>query len=267
MDRPKSRQGSTTSDSAADQAAGRVRRTPAATAAVRESRPARKRGRREHTGHKSAAPDGRAGLSLEQLERFDEAFAGDPKNILALNAVTGGKLQQVARNREAVIRAQRTFSHVVKTAEITDQKQSGRCWMFAGLNVLRVEAMKRLKVEQFEFSQNYLMFYDKLEKANYFLETVIETADEPTDGRLIAFLLAGPDPGRRAVGHVRQPGAQVRRGAQERHARERVEQLVDGHERRRARQAARVRRRAASPARRGRVRRAACANARRRCWR
>jgi bleomycin hydrolase len=132
------------------------------------------------------------GLSVDRLERFDRAFAADPKNMLALNAVTGGKLQEVARSREAVVRAERTFSHVVKTGQITDQKQSGRCWMFAGLNVFRVEAMRRLDVEQFEFSQNYLMFFDKLEKANYFLGSIIETAGEPTDGRLIAFLLEDP---------------------------------------------------------------------------
>ena len=58
--------------------------------------------------------------------------------------------------------------------------------------MLRVEAMKRLKVDQFEFSQSYLQFYDKLEKANWFLETMIATAGEPTDGRLISFLLQDP---------------------------------------------------------------------------
>ena len=131
-------------------------------------------------------------LSSSDVRRFDEAFAAEPRNLLALNAVTGGKLQAVARSREAVLRAQRTFSHEVKTPSITDQKQSGRCWMFAGLNVLRVEAMKKLGVEQFEFSQNYLMFWDKLEKANYFLETIMTTSDEPTDGRLISFLLQDP---------------------------------------------------------------------------
>ena len=189
MDRPKSRQPSTT-----EPQTKRQRRPVDAggNGGGPREQAARKRGPREQAGHKRTRPDGREVLSLGQLARFDEAFADDPKNILALNAATAGKLQQVALNREAVIRAQRTFSHVVKTAEITDQKQSGRCWMFAGLNVFRVEAMKRLKVEQFEFSQNYLMFYDKLEKANYFLETVVQTADEPTDGRLIAFLLEDP---------------------------------------------------------------------------
>jgi bleomycin hydrolase len=133
------------------------------------------------------------GLRLAAVRSFDETFAAEPRNRLALNAVTAGKVQVVARNREAVVRAaQRTFSHVVKTPDITNQKQSGRCWMFAGLNVLRVAAMKALKVEQFEFSESYLQFYDKLEKANWFLETMIATADEPTDGRLIGFLLQDP---------------------------------------------------------------------------
>ena len=144
---------------------------------------------------RNGAGDGRArgGLQTAAIARFDQAFVAEPRNRLALNAVTAGKVQVVARNREAVVRAaQRTFSHVIKTPEITNQKQSGRCWMFAGLNVLRVEAMKRLKLDQFEFSQSYLQFYDKLEKANWFLETMIETADEPTDGRLISFLLQDP---------------------------------------------------------------------------
>ena len=146
-------------------------------------------------GGSGGSGNGRAGggLQVAAVRRFDETFAADPRNRLALNAVTAGKVQVVARNREAVVRAaQRTFSHVIKTPEITNQKQSGRCWMFAGLNVLRVEAMKALKVDQFEFSENYLQFYDKLEKANYFLETMIATADEPTDGRLISFLLQDP---------------------------------------------------------------------------
>jgi hypothetical protein len=168
--------------------AGRARRrrdraganVPAAHGGGRRQR-SRRQTSRASAAARARARDGHR-ASIEQLERFDEAFAGDPKNILALNAVTGGRLQQVARSREAVVRAQRSFSHVVKTAEITDQKQSGRCWMFAGLNVFRVEAMKRLKVEQFEFSQNYLMFYDKLEKANYFLETVIQTPMSPLTG-------------------------------------------------------------------------------------
>lgn len=154
-------------------------------------------GKRADGNGKRAAANGQrtsaGGLPVAAIRRFDESFAAEPRNRLALNAVTAGKVQVVARNREAVVRAaQRSFSHVIKTPDITNQKQSGRCWMFAGLNVLRVATMKALKVDQFEFSQSYLQFYDKLEKANWFLETMLATSGEPTDGRLIAFLLQDP---------------------------------------------------------------------------
>ena len=75
---------------------------------------------------------------------------------------------------------------------VTNQAKSGRCWMFAGLNVCRSETRKLLKVKDFEFSQNYLMFWDKLERANFVLEAIIETADRPSDDRTVAFLLGHP---------------------------------------------------------------------------
>jgi len=166
---------------------------PAKTTRRVEAAGAGRDGRGDGPGRTAGTVGHKGALRAAEVRRFDDAFAAEPRNRLALNAVTAGKSQVVARNREAVVRAaQRTFSHVVKTPEITNQKQSGRCWMFAGLNVLRVEAAKKLKLDQFEFSQTYLQFYDKLEKANYFLETMIETADEPTDGRLITFLLQDP---------------------------------------------------------------------------
>jgi bleomycin hydrolase len=75
---------------------------------------------------------------------------------------------------------------------VTDQKQTGRCWMFAGLNLLRFAARQKLGVKEFEFSQNYLMFWDKVERANYFFEAVIESADREVGDRNVAFLLDGP---------------------------------------------------------------------------
>ena len=99
----------------------------------------RESGRVKAKGNGKPTDGAGGGLKVAAVRRFDEAFAAEPRNRLALNAVTAGKVQVVARNREAVVRAaQRSFSHVVKTPEITNQKQSGRCWMFAGLNVLRV---------------------------------------------------------------------------------------------------------------------------------
>ena len=64
--------------------------------------------------------------------------------------------------------------------------------MFAALNTFRFEEMKNLNLKTFELSQNYTLFYDKLEKSNYFLESILETLDEPTQGRLISFLLSAP---------------------------------------------------------------------------
>src|SRR5512138_3434201 len=131
-------------------------------------------------------------ISREQIRSFQEAFERDPRNRLARNAVTKSPIQSVALDRQVVVGANHTFSHMLKSNDSTAQSRSGRCWLFAGLNLFRVEAMKRLNVEKFELSQSYLMFWDKLEKANYFLETILATLDEPVDGRLLMFLLQQP---------------------------------------------------------------------------
>lgn len=74
---------------------------------------------------------------------------------------------------------------------MTNQKNSGRCWLFAALNTMRVPFMKSLNIEDFEFSQSYLFFWDKLERSNHFLNNIVETArrGETVDGRLVSFLL------------------------------------------------------------------------------
>ncbi len=133
-----------------------------------------------------------AAITSDYLSAYQEAFNSDPRNRLALDAVTRNPIHQVAANRQVVASTDHTFSHVLTTHEITNQQQSGRCWMFAGLNVLRVSAMENLNLEKFELSQSYLMFWDKLEKANYFLESILATLNEPLNGRLVMFLLDHP---------------------------------------------------------------------------
>lgn len=128
----------------------------------------------------------------KQLEAFHKSFAAAPANRVAQNAVAANGIHKAARN---VYRKQNnpfSFSVEVESGEITSQKASGRCWMFASLNVMRLEVMKKLNLESMELSQNYPLFFDKLEKANYFLENMIETIDEPVDGRVISFLLQAP---------------------------------------------------------------------------
>lgn len=131
-------------------------------------------------------------ISQEMIERFSKDFRGDPMNRILMNAIKKNGVQAVAMNQDVPVAMQYTFSHEIKTGEITNQKQSGRCWLFAALNTLRQHVMRHCDLESFEFSQNYLMFWDKFEKANYFLENILETLDEETDSRLVAWLLMAP---------------------------------------------------------------------------
>lgn len=87
---------------------------------------------------------------------------------------------------------QHTFSIELKTGKITARKKSGRCWLFAGLNTIRYSIIENLNLENFELSQTYQMFFDKLEKANYFLDNILEALEEDTDSRIIMWLLAAP---------------------------------------------------------------------------
>ena len=133
-------------------------------------------------------------LSFEDIRRFSKSFTMDPKNILAMNAVTENGIAAVALSRKEVDRQNFTFSNLIESPDATNQERSGRCWLFSGLSALSLEAMKKLNVRTFELSEIYQMFWDKLEKANYFLENVIETKEEPLNGRLVSLLLSDPIP-------------------------------------------------------------------------
>ncbi len=132
------------------------------------------------------------GISTEMLGSLSEEFRSDRANLIAANAVVHAGLIESATDYAAVSRLPFTFSIDLKTGKITNQKSSGRCWIFSALNTFRYEIMKKYNLENFELSQNYLFFYDKLEKANYFLENVLKTTDEPVDGRLYSFLNLDP---------------------------------------------------------------------------
>jgi bleomycin hydrolase len=131
-------------------------------------------------------------LSIEDLRRFSRSFNKDPKNILALNAVTENGIAAVALSRKEVDKQNFTFSDLIESPDATNQEKSGRCWLFSGLSTLALEAMKKLDLKTFELSEIYQMFWDKLEKANYFLENMIETKEEPLNGRLVSSLLSDP---------------------------------------------------------------------------
>jgi bleomycin hydrolase len=126
------------------------------------------------------------------LAVFRDDFAANPTNQLAQNAVTQTPLDDVALNHAIVAGADHSMSVLLDDWTVTSQKRSGRCWLFAGLNLFRVGAKERMGIKEFEFSQNYLFFWDKLERANYFLEAMIAMADRPLDDRTIGCLLDRP---------------------------------------------------------------------------
>src|SRR5882757_6191974 len=133
--------------------------------------------------------DSDGALTGADIDLLQKEFGSDPAYRRSQNAVTQVPIDDVALNRRIVTGIDPSMSHVLDDWKVTNQKQSGRCWAFAGLNLLRTGAMKELNVKDFEFSQNYIMFWDKLERANYFLEAVISTADRDADDRTVAYLL------------------------------------------------------------------------------
>ena len=131
-------------------------------------------------------------ISPELLKKFETDYHADPQNALIAGAIAKSGIEDASFNNEVRRRHNFYFSHETKRGEITNQKKSGRCWMFASLNAARVETMQKLNLETFELSQNYTLFWDKLEKSNYFFESILETLDEPLAGRLLAHLLSNP---------------------------------------------------------------------------
>ncbi|WP_299054374.1 C1 family peptidase [uncultured Nocardioides sp.] len=131
-------------------------------------------------------------ISTDRIEQLAKAFEADPHARVMQNAVTRTAIDAVALDHRAAVAAERSMSHQLDDWSATNQKMSGRCWMFAGLNLLRVGAAEELGLKEFEFSQSYLQFWDKLEKANFWLESVIETSDRDVDDRTVAHLLGSP---------------------------------------------------------------------------
>lgn len=127
------------------------------------------------------------------IKELEKKFYNSPHCKVVQNALVRCELKDLAMNTKNLFDIAHVFSNVVEgELSSTYQHKSGRCWIFAGLNKLRIKFAKHYKLESFEFSQSYLFFYDKLEKANYFLESILETANESIDSRLVMFLLKEP---------------------------------------------------------------------------
>lgn len=131
-------------------------------------------------------------ITKKQIDKMRKEFESDTSARVAQNAVTNNNLSSVTLRRDLVQETDFTFSTKLDEWKATNQKSSGRCWLFATLNLFRPGTMKKMNVKEFEFSQAYLHFWDKFERSNHFLEAIIETSGRPIDDRTINFLLSDP---------------------------------------------------------------------------
>jgi len=132
------------------------------------------------------------GVTNAQIDEFRKAFDEDATAKVAQNAVSNADLSTVSLRRDLVQNIDHSFSTKLDEWSVTNQRRSGRCWLFATLNLFRVGTMKKMNVKNFEFSQAHIHFWDKLERANHFLEAMLETSDRPIDDRTVHFLLSDP---------------------------------------------------------------------------
>lgn len=132
------------------------------------------------------------GISKEMLGRLKASYGKDAGNKAIRNALAGNSIDVLAVNAENIGKFDNNFSHRVKSKGITDQKRSGRCWLFTGLNVLRSQMMAKNDLPELKLSQNYNFFYDQLEKANLFLQGMIDNASKSVDDKMVEWLLRNP---------------------------------------------------------------------------
>ena len=132
------------------------------------------------------------GISSKMLGEIQKQNKMTPAENAIANAIAANSIDNLAQNRNNAAELDTYFSIETPKQTITDQKSSGRCWMFSGMNVLRANFAKRTDSLRVEFSQAYLFFYDQLEKANLFLQGVIDTGKKPIDDQRVQFFFKNP---------------------------------------------------------------------------
>lgn len=133
-----------------------------------------------------------AKITNERTQAFRKAFEQNSKQIALQRGVVKNGIRASAENIQTHVENTPVFSIDLATGKVANQKQSGRCWMFAALNTFRHKLLTTFQLKDFELSQNYTFFWDKYEKANYFYENILNTADQPVTSREVTFLLQTP---------------------------------------------------------------------------
>ncbi len=137
--------------------------------------------------------DNSGALSDKVLRELEKSRRGDKYTQAIQNAVSNNPIRKLALNRELQGQIDEHFAYRIDTpGPITDQRSSGRCWLFTALNVVRPKVAQRYNLSEFEFSESYLFFWDQLEKANLFLENIIQTRSKEIDDRKVDWLFRHP---------------------------------------------------------------------------
>ena len=135
-------------------------------------------------------------MDFTNLQKWDKQFQSDLSYSLASTVLKNYNADDALLDKTRLLQKDNRVFNVTLTGDsstpVTNQKASGRCWLFAATNQLRPTVVTKLNLKDFELSQAYLFFYDKLEKANYFLDQIIDTKDEPVESRLVQYLLSAP---------------------------------------------------------------------------
>ncbi len=138
----------------------------------------------------AVTPDG--GIDNAMMERLRASYKNTPADKAISNALRSTDIDVLATAADNKNGLDDNFTHKVKSKGITNQKSSGRCWLFTGLNVLRAQIMKEHGIPELELSQNYNFFYDQLEKSNLFLQSIIDTSKLPMDNQTVEWLFKHP---------------------------------------------------------------------------
>ncbi len=131
-------------------------------------------------------------LDKNDIKKMSATLQNNSETTALTNAISSNDIKKLAVNRDNIGKVNFYINTKVETKGISNQKSSGRCWMYTGLNVLRAKVIEKYKLDGFQFSHNYLFFYDQLEKANLFYNGMIETAFLPLDDRKVEWLLKNP---------------------------------------------------------------------------
>lgn len=135
---------------------------------------------------------GKGGITPEMMQQIKAAQPAAGTTTALRNALAGTSINQLSKTVVNPAENDTYFSNTVPSRGITDQQSSGRCWLFTGMNVMRAQMINKYDLGAFQFSQSYSFFYDQLEKANLFLQAVIDNAKKPMDDKLVEWLFKNP---------------------------------------------------------------------------